>query len=209
MIAVYSVLYTFGLLDHPPDSDRLAHWDAGNYQAIAQQGYDRPDSGITAFFPLFPYLWRYSHVGVVGISIVNACSALAGMSILARSFGLTGRQTLVAASMPALVFTLVPYTEGVFFLFGSLLLVGLHRRNLPLTLGMLLLCCLTRAATTLFVPAYLFAELPSWSLNVSPKSLIRNVVLGLVVMATAVGAVMGIQYAPTGDPLAFYKAQAL
>ncbi|QIX61406.1 hypothetical protein HER32_09535 [Hymenobacter sp. BT18] len=163
LVGVYAGLYCFGFVHHLPTADRLLSWDAGIYQRVAAAGYDDPTQGKSAFFPLYPYLWRVLHLGPVGMSLFLAGCALLGAAVLARTFRLTGRQTVLLVSAPAMVFTWVPYSEGLFYLWAALLLCGMHRRNLSLTLVALLLCCLTRAAATLFVPAYLFAELLTWN----------------------------------------------
>ncbi|MCR5887952.1 hypothetical protein LRS06_09200 [Hymenobacter sp. J193] len=206
LVSVYTALYCFGLVHRLPTSQGLLSWDSNLYLSIAKEGYDDPGVGKNAFFPLYPYLWRYLGVGPVGISLLLTTCTMVGAAILARTFRLTGRQLLVAVSLPALVFTLVPYSEGLFYVWGALLLRGLHRRNLPLTLVGMLLCCLTRAATTLFLPAYVFAELLSWDSTERRRWL--NLPAGLLVMGAVTATMMRIFYIKTGDALAFYHVQA-
>ena len=106
------------------------------------------------------------------------------------------------------MFALVPYAEGFFILFSAILLNGLHRRHLPITLLGLLGCCLTRSASTLFVPSYVFAELLAWGETSSGRVLARNLLAGLATMAASVGLVVWAQTSPGEDWLAFYKVHA-
>jgi hypothetical protein len=209
-VCLYSVLYCFGIISHAPEPSRLLSWDSSVYKVIAEVGYDKPELGKNAFFPFFPYFWRFSQLGATGISLWNMACALSGASLMAYTFSLTSRQVMLIVSMPAMLFTMVPYSEGFAFLFGSALLCGLHRRNLPLTLLALFMCCVNRAAATIFVPAFLFAELTTWDNSgpLSRRTWVR-LLTGLLAMALALAVVMYTQYVQTGDPLAFYHIQAL
>ena len=209
LTAVYSALYCFGYVTRLPNTISLQNWDVGNLIAVRDFGYADPAAGYNAFFPLVPLIWRYTHLNMVEAAALSLAMASTGMYLLARTFGFNGRQTMLIASAPLLMFTMVPYTEGFFYFFGALLLCGLHRNTLLLTLIGLLGCCLTRSAGTLFVPAYLFAELLAWGSLSSGRRLLRNLLAGLAAIATSIGIVMLMQWQQGGDPLAFYKAHAL
>ncbi|UYZ58525.1 hypothetical protein [Hymenobacter latericus] len=203
------MLYWLGVVNRLPTEQSLLAWDANLFRQIKEGGYPTAQSGLNAFFPLFPYTWRLLQVGPIGISAFNSACAFAGVGILSWAFQLSNRQILLLLSVPLMMFTAVPYGEGMFYLFGGMLLAGLHRERLWLTLVGLLGCCLTRSAATLFVPAYIFAELLSWMPFRSGWRLLRNLATGLFAIAAALGSVMLMQYKQHGDPLAFYKVHAL
>lgn len=209
MVALYSVLYCLGVVRLAPTDSVLPRWDAGWYQSIRDGGYRYYDDhqSNAAFFPLFPYLWRFTGLGALGISLLNMLAGALGVSLLAAALPCTRRQGLLLASVPLLMFTLVPYTEALFYLFGALLLVGLHRRHTALLLLGLLVCCLTRPAATFFVPALLFTELLTGLRTRTAAAAGRTFGLGCLAMAVGVGAVMWLQHAQTGEWLGFYKAQ--
>lgn len=211
LTAIYSALYCFGFVNKLPTNESLYAWDVGDLLRVKNSGYPDPARGYNAFFPLVPLVWRYAHLDLLQAALLNAALAGTGLYLLARTFALNGRQTLLLASAPLMMFTLVPYTEGFFFLFGALLLRGLHRNTLPLTLLGLFGCCLTRSAGTLFLPAYVFAELLTWgtSSDSTGGRVVRNVLAGTGAMAASFGIVMLMQWHDGGDPLAFYHAHAL
>ncbi len=209
LTAIYSALYCFGYVTQLPSKFSLQKWDVIDLMAVRDIGYVDPLRGYNAFFPLMPLVWRYAHLNLLDAAALNLALSGTGMYLLARTLAFNGRQTLLIASAPLLMFTMVPYTEGFFYFFGALLLCGLHRNTLPLTLLGLLGCCLTRSAGTLFVPAYLFAELLAWGSSNSGWRLLRNLLAGFVAIAISFGVVMLMQWQQGGDPLAFYKVHAL
>ncbi|WP_073280934.1 hypothetical protein [Hymenobacter psychrotolerans] len=208
LVIVYSVLYTLGILDYAPAPDTIIRWDAGWFESIRTNGYVYVPDGQSnvPFFPLFPYLWRLLGVEGLGISIVNFGLLLLGAALLGRTFALRKGQILVLLSVPSVFICLVPYAEALFFLFGAVLLCGLHRQKLGLTLLGLLGCCLSRSAATLFLPAFILAE----SLACTSRALLPLLALrlgtGLLTIAAALGIVMFLHYQATGDPLIFFAA---
>ncbi|MCB2380017.1 hypothetical protein LGH70_20655 [Hymenobacter sp. BT635] len=204
LVVAYSVLYAFGVIQQLPTDQRLLTWDANLFHNLSQTGYDQATSGINAFFPLLPLVWHYTNMSAISVSILNACCTWVGVGLLAWSFQLSFRQILVALSAPMLFFGLVPYAEAFFFFFSTIMLVGLHQRKHGLVLVGLFLACLSRSAATLFVPAYLFAELLWWSRSAKLASLLR-IITGLLAILTAVGGVMLAQYKSHGDAFAFFK----
>jgi hypothetical protein len=208
LTALYSVLYCFDLVQLPTEQV-LARWDSGWFQSIRDHGYSYEEGkqSNVAFFPLFPYLWRVTGLQALGISILNLLIWIVGTALLLAALPCTRRQGMLLASVPLLMFTWVPYTEALFYLFGALILVGLHRQHLGLLLLGLLGCCLTRIAATFFLPALCLAELLSWlEARADWKASVKAVVLGTLAMAAAVGSVLWFQHWQTGEWLGFYKA---
>lgn len=211
LVALYSVLYCFGIVRMIPTEEGIMRWDTGWYQSIRDLGYiyrEQAQSNV-AFFPMMPYVWRLTGLSSLGISVFNMVAGGVGVALLASALQCTRRQGLLLASVPLLMFMLVPYTEALFYLFGAVLLTGLHRSRLSLVLLGLLGCCLTRAAATFFVPALVFAELVGWLDTGMRHTRVsgRHLFLGLLVIALSVGSVMWLQHAHTGEWLGFYKTQ--
>lgn len=208
LVAVYSVLYIVGILDYAPAPDNVIEWDAGWFNSIRLHGYDYVPNGQSnvPFFPLFPYLWRLLHLDGIGISIINFGLLLLGMAYMARTFSLSRGQVLILLSVPSVFICCVPYAEALFFLFGAVLLCGLHRQNLGLTLLGLFGCCLSRSAATLFLPAFVLAEALACTSKAMLPQLALRLGTGLITIAAALGIVMFLHYQATGDPLIFFTA---
>lgn len=209
LVAVlYASLYAFGVLDAIPNGKRLIVWDAGWFDSVRQTGYVATASGQSniPFFPLFPYLWRFSGLDSLGISILNAGMMLVGCAVLGATFQLSRRQLLLLAAVPSLFIGLVPYAEAMFFVFGAVFLRGLHRRHLLVTVLGLIGCCLTRSAATLFVPAFVLAEVLACTSRADVLRTLGRIVAGLLAIALALGAVMYLHYLATGNWFALFDS---
>ena len=189
-----------------PDSWHLtqsafSNWDAEHYLFIRLHGYDEMR---TAFFPLFPFLWRLLNVSPVAMGLLNLALFAVSFAALAWQFQWPRRTQLVLLSVPSLMFMALPFTEAVFFASGTALLLGL-RRQLPwlYCLG-LLLSCTCRTAAMVMLPAvaatFLLAHPP------------RRRHVGVVLAATAatllgLGISMFVHRAYTGNWFAVFAAQ--
>lgn len=130
--ALASALYAFGIIRFLPAENNLMQWDVFWYDQIRQNGYSYSATILSnvAFFPLFPYFWRFTGLGLFGMSVLNITLFLAAFTWLAQQLHLPARLQLLLLSSPLLLFMVVPYTEALFFCFATLLLLGLRRRRL-------------------------------------------------------------------------------
>jgi hypothetical protein len=207
VVVLYTAFYNFGLFDNAPSATQLICWDAGWFYSVKVNGYlvQEGQSNIP-FFPLFPYLWRLLGLDAVGISVVNAGLLLLSGAWLGRTFGLRRHQVLLLLSLPPVMFCLVPYAEALFFFFGVILLRGLHRQHLGLTVLGLLGCCLTRSAATLFVPALVLAEALACTSRADLPRLALRLGAGLLTVAAALGVVAYLHWQATGNALALFNS---
>jgi hypothetical protein len=181
-------------------SDELVHkWDAGWYFEITRDGYfyDPARMSSVAFFPLFPLLWQFTGLSYLGICLTNAlvfCLAFSWLSWL-RQWRLT--EQLVLASLPSLMFACLPYTEALFFLISTGFLYAYSRQRIWLTCLFILLCALTRPVATIFVPAFVLAELLATPNGQLRSGLLRAALYGSVALA-GLGLVALYQHSQTG-----------
>lgn len=113
---------------------------------------------------------------------------------------------LLLLSTPLLLFMGVPYTEALFFCFGSLLLLGLRQRRMGWWVLGLLGCGLTRSASSMFTPGLLFMTLLWASQPGQLRTALRWGVSGLAAVALSIGIVATTQWYQTGEPWAFALA---
>ena len=205
--SLVSALYCFGIIPILPANENLNVWDVMWYEQIAQDGYTYSDAHTSsvAFFPLFPYFWRFTHLSRLGITLLNASFFLAAFAWLAHQLALPRRWQLLALSTPMLVFMWVPYTEALFFVFCALMLAGLHRDRLLWTLLGIFGAGLTRSASSLFTPALVLVVL-MLALAGHTRRAWRLGVGGGLVLAATVAIVATIQKVQTGEPFGFIKA---
>jgi len=116
-------------------NDEMLHWDAEIYDKIRRNGYNLQTAGgdyIFAFFPLFPFLWKLSHLPPSGIALINYLLFITSVIILMnvmskKKDGHKAADMAVWLSTPMLAVFLIPYTEGLFMLTSTIALYGLYR----------------------------------------------------------------------------------
>jgi hypothetical protein len=183
-------------------------WDAYWYANIAEQGYqffaDKPSN--TAFFPLFPYVWKFLWkiigAGVEGVSLYNLIVYILGMLILKKTFKFSWTYFLFFLSIPSNIFMYVPYSEATFFFFSSLIIAGLEKENRYMLLIGLFFASLTRPSAAFFIPALLCMETIAYK---DFKTFAKNMLWYSAIPLIAVFCVFIFQYFKTGVWLAFFK----
>lgn len=176
------------------------NWDAEHYLWIKENGYE---GFRIAFFPLFPLIWRLLSLDVFGIVLINSIVFLSSFYVLVKNLKIPVTEILMYLSIPSFIFFFLPFSESVFFMSSTLLLLGLKYNKIPITCLGLLLATLSRPAFTIFVPALIIAELMSGTRN---KLMMR---LGLYFSAILIGVILVgiIQYLDTGDWFRFFSVQ--
>ena len=181
----------------------FSNWDAEHYLHIRRHGYDVMR---TAFFPLFPFLWRGLGVSPVAMGLLNLALFAGSFAVLAWQFAWSWRQQALALTVPSLLFMAVPYSEAVFFASGVLVLVGLRRNHTGLYCLGLLLSCASRSAAFVLLPAVL-----ATALLAAPAARPRAVQVVAATLATLAGLGISVlvHYAYTGRWFVFFAAQRL
>ena len=165
---ILTVLFVFLFLDYinftPAElsQETIIQWDADWYRSIAFGGYEHFDRQCnTAFFPMFPVIWKVLHLSPFGISIFNAMLYAAVIAWLAYSLNLIWKIYFFALALPSMVFFYLPFSESTFFLFSTLLLIGFSKQDLKFILVGALGMALTRSAILTFVPVIIFVLIMS------------------------------------------------
>lgn len=142
------------------DGDMLATWDAGFYKQIVEKGYEYREgiASNTAFFILFPFIWKVLHLGAWGASVLNILFFAAGVTVLTRIYRLTMAEKFLWLTIPSFYFCFIPYTEALFFLLSSVVLYAMARKQKYLLWAGLFLVSLTRPVTMTFIPAFIITE---------------------------------------------------
>ncbi|MDR0789990.1 MAG: hypothetical protein LBO06_04255 [Bacteroidales bacterium] len=145
-------------------NDNLVHWDASFYYVIHEDGYvDNISSNnfpTSAFFPLFPFIWRLINVSTIGIVVVNCLMFIIGVLILSSLCkGKSTLHTLLVLCLPLLAVFLIPYTEATFILMGALAIYGFVKDKYWLYFIAMTAVALTRNAFSIILPAIFIAEI--------------------------------------------------
>ncbi len=207
-IFLYFLFYFLGMATELPYADKLAKFDAGIYDSIRQKGYEYQwySGSNVGFFPLFPYVWKWLHIGYKGICLVNFLCFCTGLAILIKEFKPKPILVLCLISLPSAIFRFLPFTESFFFLFCSIFLAG-YSKNKPWLIMMgLFFSSLTRPTAMFFVPAIIVAEVFHDKSFFSWKS-IKNILLYSLTSLAGLFTVVLIQYYQTYEWFAFAKTQ--
>ncbi|MGB3801928.1 MAG: hypothetical protein WA952_19065 [Lewinella sp.] len=210
--AMYGLLFVLGKVSQLPSADSLVSWDAVYYQSIAEQGY-RYSGGRTAnagFFPLFPYIWKLTGLGGVGVSLLNAgiyIGSLWWLCILLRPRPIT---LGLFCALPFLFFMYIPLSEAWFFAAATLVLHGIVRKQQRIIFLGLLAAGLARPTFLFLIPALVGAEL-----LIKPKRAARTDTMWWTILiwyalptTLAIGVVALVQYIQIGEPFAYYETQS-
>jgi len=198
----------------PADSNMI-HWDAGYYKAIRDYAYKNPESDSSnnecfyAFFPAFPWIWKISHVGNVGVIILNALFFLFGSFFVLKALKFPSQYTLYFA-LPSVIIFFIPYSDALnFFFLGIAVLAWKSNRKLLLFLA-LFASALVRPSFTFLLLAFLINEVFQFLARPNLKTTLRNsiyLILPLLLATLTVGLIQ-IQ---CGSPSIwqFYHAQKI
>ena len=197
-------------------NEKMIIWDASHYNSIREylyrSPYDRKHCEY-AFFPLFPLMWRATHLPPIGICILNIILFAAGLTILWLLFKgkMPAWHILLALCMPYLVIFAIPYSEALFFITVSAGLYGLVKRRYWLYFAGFMLAAMTRSASNILFVAWLITDmLVCLQAKDSWKVYLRNVALHLAPLAAGVSVVILIQWlCGATHPLQFVTSQGV
>ena len=210
LLTMYCILSFLGFIKGMPTNESLIQYDVVFYKSIADAGYSYAPGtqSNVAFFPLFPLIWKLSHLSSVMMSLLNLVFMLAGMVILNKVLRLRRSEFLLLLSTPSLLFCYIPYSEALFFLSCSLFIYGLDR-NFKLALLGIFLACLCRSASMTFIPVLIFTAL----FYIKPKRTVENrkhiIRFSLLIAASLLALLLSqfIQYLQTGEFFVIFEAQ--
>jgi hypothetical protein len=203
-------LYSVTMVQDYPTEHNLKFWDAAYYESISKYGYVNPRDPMAlsyAFFPLFPLVWKVSHLGVWGISALNILFLATGFGLLCTMHRISLQNKLLWLSLPAVFFAFIPYTEALYFMLAAMVLYGIRNEYRVLIWVSLFLLALTRASGVFLVPALLATALMQDDNRRWLHSLKKYVVQYLSPIVCGSGAFMGYEWYQTGNPYAFYDIQ--
>ena len=143
----------------------LGLFDAEHYRTIAHYGYISED--ITAFFPMIPLLIRFT--GDIGLVIINELAFLASLFILKDllvkeyQFKDSLLILLLFALSPMGFFSMLEYTESLFFLFTLGAFALFKKKKHPWLMGILMgLSVMTRSVGALLFFAVFAGMCVDW-----------------------------------------------
>lgn len=209
-LVAFSLIYHFGIYKQTPNEYNVVQWDAGWFERIKNHGYfySNTEQSSVPFFPAFAYTWKYLekwfNISKLEICQVNFIFFLIGFGILIYTYEISSSiESLLIMSAPCLFFMYVPYSEGLFYVFCSLIIYGLKKEKIWATILGLFLASMTRSIFLFVLPCILVTEI----FYIQPiRKKIQNILIFSVSSFLGLFVVVWFQWQKTGVWFAFYKA---
>lgn len=152
------------------EGSKMLHWDAQLYFQIKENGYDMQSAGgdyIFAFFPLFPLIWKITHMSSTMILFFNYLLYVISIVLIIKCFHTQDVEkrntfTAIAICTPMLVVFLIPYSEGIFMLTATIALWSIYKNRYTTYFIAALFMSMTRPSVTIIGVALLFSEIYFW-----------------------------------------------
>jgi hypothetical protein len=190
-----------------PSAVGFCQFDCGWYCSIINSGYvfnPNAQSNV-AFFPLFPYVWKFLGVSTIQIALFNGTLFLFSLIYVCYNLGVSLKSLFIFGAAGMITFFFVPYSESFFFAGTAFMLIGFFKPdNRFLMLG-ICLSIFTRSASLVFVVAS-FALIVFAAIAKNRKQLQQGVLcIALSIFCTII--VFAIQYSQTGIWNGFFISQ--
>ena len=197
-------------------SNNYLNWDAAIYHCISDRLYKPEDSCYgkvrAAFFPAFPFIWRFSGLSPPAMATVNfllftLALALALSFFSSRPISENLVIYLVLISLPSSVIFQIPYTESLFVMSMIVGCVGIWKGKYGLYFLCFALMAMVRPATVFVLFAVALTDLVrSIQRRSSAGEMFKSLVLrGLPFLFGYIFA-LGIQFYSSGSFMSFWDA---
>jgi hypothetical protein len=207
---LFSILYYLNIVTTIPTESNVLNWDAEWFNSIRANGYEFKANQICnlAFFPLFPYFWKWTFLGGVHISIINCLIFIIALAYLLKDQALSYMLQLYIFSTASFIFLALPYSESLFFLFATLIIRGYKTESAPMMVIGFFFASLVRSIAMIFIPAIIICAF-FLSETKMKKSVIKISIYNILASLCGLLISAYIQYRQAGKWFYFLKVQKL
>jgi hypothetical protein len=143
------------------------------------------------------------NVSPLGMGLINGLVWIVTASFVGKEFKMKAASFALGMAMPMAVFFFIPYSESLFALGITLILIGLNRSKLTQILLGIFICSITRPTILVLVPAVILGLLFFQSLLPKARSIFWTVLTAIA----GLFVVLLIQRMDTGSWTSFIEAQ--
>lgn len=202
------------------DEANFIHWDVKFYKFMSENSYGKDDTwpgvGTYAFSPLFPFIWKLSHLPAKYIGILNylmfafSIVILSGLFLSPDDFGKVDRLCLfaLALTLPSVFSFYIPYCESTFIFTMSIALWGLFKEKFWLFFVGLILFALSRPSFMIVGIAFICTDIYFLIIHKNYKLFIKE--LGVKILPIIIGMLITffIQYLNSGNFLKMFEVHS-
>jgi len=181
--------------------ENTLHWDGEHFFAIKEKGYSIKQEYRFAFFPLFPFIWKFSTLSPSKVIFLNFFMFMAGLLLLAYIFKQKLINILLVLSLPMCVVFLIPYSEATLFLMFSIAMWGFVKEKYWIYFIGMMLAALSRNTLPVIIPAIFCAELLFFIKERNIRQSLFRLFMGILPVITGTALVSLIQYCYGSDSI--------
>jgi hypothetical protein len=197
-------------------NENFENWDAAIYSCISKKMY-APENECygkvrSAFFPLFPMLWKITNSSFIGISLINYFLFIISIALLVMmlfkepiSYKLGIYAILI--SIPSSIVFYIPYSESVFLFTMVIATIGVLKNKYWIYFVGILLFSMVRPASVFVLMAIIAAESMFFIKNRDWYNLLRRIAYGSIPFLLGYLFVFIIQFIYSGSWTTFFDAQ--
>ncbi|HEY3370938.1 MAG TPA: hypothetical protein VGK10_08830 [Prolixibacteraceae bacterium] len=203
------------------NDSNFIHWDVGFYKYMKETGYGKentwPGIGTYAFSPLFPFIWKLSHLPAPYMSILNylmfafSIVILSSLFLSSKDFSKTDILCFfaLALTLPSVFSFYIPYCESTFIFTMSIALWGLFKNKRWLFYLGMVLFALSRPSFMIVGLAFIATDLYFLILNKDKKSFLKELAWKLFPIITGMLITFYIQYLSSGSFFKMFEVHSL
>jgi hypothetical protein len=196
------------------DEENFIHWDVIFFKYMKENSYGKEDSwpgiGTYAFSPLFPFIWKLTHLPARYMTILNylffafSILILSTLFLSPTDFSKFDQLCLFAfaLTLPSVFSFYIPYCESVFIFTMSLALWGLFKDKYWLFFVALIAFALTRPSFLIFGVAIICTDVYFLLMNKNFRMFSKELAMKLLPVVIGMLITFFIQYLSSGD---FFK----
>lgn len=197
------------------ESDNFLRWDASIYYNISKRMYISEEAHYgnvrAAFFPMFPLVWKITHLSPRLISLLNYLIFIFSISLLVTYLLPNGEYLkwtsyILLITLPTSVIFMIPYSESLFLLFMTIASIGIIKKKYLLYFIGIVLLSMVRPATLFLLLAIVSTEIFE-HINKRKTPLLKNILLKSIPFFIGYSIVFLIQKVSSGSWTAFLDAQ--
>lgn len=201
--------------------EKYLRWDAEIFSFIRDRSYvfeeEFRGKVRSAFFPLFPFLWKTTGLSPRGVSALNYFIFILSMALLFAflqpkaliKYNLKGPFFLALITLPTTIIYHIPYSESLFMLCMTIVVIGVLKEKYGMYFIGAFLLAMVRPATVFVFISLLAIEVFRFVSKRDSNALIKNSILRGSPFVFGYLLVFFIQWTTSGSWTSFFDAHLM